>query len=80
MADVAAKKEAVYQTEALIAEVVAYRPSPGQAKTVSVNTAPESRLPKEIPMMVRVGMSAFRNACRSSTRGVGSPFARAVRM
>ena len=49
---------------------------PGQAKTVSVSTAPESSNPICRPMMVTIGSIAFRSTCRLSIVLGDTPFAR----
>ena len=54
-------------------------PIPGQAKTVSVSTAPERSRPVCRPMIVAIGSNAFRSTWRESMRRGDTPFARAVR-
>ena len=54
--------------------------TPGQAKTVSVTTAPPRSWPNWRPRMVITGMQAFRKACLTTTSHSRTPFARAVRM
>ena len=56
------------------------RPIPGMLKTISVTTAPPTRIAIVTPMTVTTGTSAFRKPCTYATTGSGSPFARAVRM
>ena len=53
---------------------------PDQANTVSVMTAPPIRPPRSRAMIVVIGMSALRKACRITTVRSVSPLARAVRM
>ena len=43
-------------------------PTPGQAKIVSVSTAPPNRLPTCRPITVITGISALRSACSPTTR------------
>ena len=57
----------------------ASRPSPGQAKTVSISTAPPMIEPTCSPTMVTIGRSAFRKTCRHATVPSESPLAWAVR-
>ena len=52
---------------------------PGQAKTVSVSTAPASSRPTCRPITVAIGSIAFRSTWRRSTMRGATPFARAVR-
>ena len=47
---------------ALRRELVMYWPRPGQAKTVSVRTAPPTRVGSDRPTTVTTGMRAFRRA------------------
>ena len=54
-------------------------PTPGQAKTVSVMTAPPSRPPNCSPITVMIGRSAFFSAWRAAMPRSVSPLARAVR-
>src|SRR5437868_3981044 len=60
-------------------ESISSRPTPGQAKIVSVRTAPPSREPTWSPITVMIGSSALRSACRKMTDPEPSPIARAVR-
>ena len=62
----------------LMAETVR-RPMPGQEKTVSIATAPPSRLPSVEPNTVMMGISAFFSACLRMTIFSLTPLARAVR-
>jgi hypothetical protein len=59
---------------------MASRPMPGHANTVSVTTAPPSRLPNWSPVMVTMGMAAFLSVCLATTSVSDTPLARAVRM
>ena len=54
-------------------------PMPGQANTVSVKSAPPSRLPNCRPMTVDTGSMALRRACLTLTEPLERPLARAVR-
>ena len=54
-------------------------PTPGQAKTFSVITAPESSAPNCSPTIVTTGSSALRSAWRAITVRSPTPLARAVR-
>ncbi len=54
-------------------------PMPGQPKTISTSTAPESRCPVRPPMIVATGSKARRRAWCEITRRSATPFARAVR-
>jgi hypothetical protein len=56
------------------------RPTPGQAKMVSVITDPPSKVPSSMPTMVTMGIEALRRACFHTTGGSLTPLARAVRM
>ena len=53
---------------------------PGQAKIVSVTSAPETKPGSESAMIVTTGISAFLRPCRKMTVSGASPFAAAVRM
>ena len=53
---------------------------PVQPKTVSVTTAPPMIAPTSKAMIVVIGISALRNAWRTTTVRWVRPFARAVRM
>ena len=46
---------------------------------VSVMTAPPSRPPKDVAVVVMMGSSAFRSACLKTITAWGIPLARAVR-
>ena len=52
----------------------------GQAKIVSVTTAPPKSCASCRPSSVTIGMAAVRSACTTSTRHSARPFARAVRI
>jgi hypothetical protein len=60
-----------------IARIVNW-PSPGSEKVVSVSTAPPSSRPRSMPKMVRIGVSAARRPCRTTTVRSGRPLALAV--
>ena len=60
-------------------ELTASRPMPGQAKIVSVMTAPPSRWARSRPSTVTTGSRPLRRACRRSTSASFSPLALAVR-
>src|ERR1700723_2769307 len=53
---------------------------PGRLNTFSTSTAPAIRKENCRPMMVTIGTSELRTACRQSTWPAVNPFARAVRM
>src|SRR6202795_2436259 len=57
--------------------VMARRPTPGQAKMVSVTTAPPRRKPYCSPTTVTTGMSAFFSACLPTIPSGETPLARA---
>ena len=59
--------------------LTATRPTPGQAKTCSMITAPPSSDVSWSPSTVTSGMSMLRSACSTTTASSCSPFARAVR-
>ena len=54
--------------------------TPGQAKTVSVTTAPPRSWPNCSPSTVMTGMQALRKACLTTTIHSATPLARAVLM
>ena len=54
------------------------RPMPGQVNTVSVITAPPTSSGSDRPMTVTIGISALRNAWRTTTTRGARPFASAV--
>ena len=54
--------------------------TPGQAKTVSVTTAPPRSWPNCSPSTVMTGMQALRKACLITTSRSARPLARAVLM
>ena len=56
------------------------RPSPGQAKIVSVMTAPPRSWPASSPASVTIGIAELRSVCLPITRPSPSPLARAVLM
>src|SRR2546425_4800676 len=49
---------------------IARRPIPGQAKTVSVTTAPPSSVPNWRPVIVTIGSAAFLSGARGPPRGL----------
>ena len=53
---------------------------PGHENTVSVTTAPPSRVPNCSPVIVTMGMAAFLSVCLTTTNTSATPLARAVRM
>ncbi len=53
---------------------------PGQENTVSVTTAPPSRVPNCRPVIVTIGIAAFFSVCLVTTHSSPTPLARAVRM
>ncbi len=53
---------------------------PGHENTVSVTTAPPSRVPNCSPVMVTIGIAAFLSVCLATTHASATPLARAVRM
>jgi len=53
---------------------------PGQEKTVSVTTAPPSKVPNWSAVMVTMGMAALRRVCLATTITSPRPLARAVRI
>jgi len=57
----------------------AYRPIPGQAKIVSVMTAPPMRNPTRRPITVTTGIAAFFITWRQITARSARPLLRAVR-
>src|SRR5215831_13780899 len=57
---------------------MARRPTPGQAKIVSVTTAPPSRKPYWSPTTVTTGIKALARACLPTTPSGGTPLARAL--
>ena len=57
-----------------------YLPMPGSENVLSVRIAPPSSSPRSRPKMVRIGVSAARSPCRTTTVRSGKPLARAVRM
>ncbi len=58
---------------------MAYSPTPGHEKIVSVMMAPPIRRPTCSPMTVITGSIAFRRACLKTTRQGTTPLALAVR-
>src|SRR5207249_2069511 len=67
-------------TSRAMTELTSWRPSPGQPKTSSVNTAPPSRSQSYSPAIVTVGGQATRNAWALMTTRSASPLARATMM
>jgi hypothetical protein len=61
-------------------DCTASRPMPGHENTVSVTTAPPSRVPNCRPVIVTMGMAAFLSVCLATTSTSATPLARAVRM
>lgn len=50
-------------------------PKPGMENMVSVMTAPPSRPPKDVAVVVMMGSSAFRSACLKTITAWGIPLA-----
>ena len=53
---------------------------PGSENVLSVRIAPPSSSPRSRPKIVRIGVSAERSPCLTTTVRSGRPLARAVRM
>ncbi|MNY43286.1 hypothetical protein D3C86_1782320 [compost metagenome] len=66
-------------TSRLAIACMALLPMPGQAKMLSVSTAPPRRWAKSSPKRVRAGRAALGMAWRAMIRPSGRPLARAVR-